>query len=128
MGEVLRRASAVRLPPKRTAPRSGIERALKREWPRHRKFVRSHACCIAGCEGGQIEFAHVRSAENAGTGIKPGDWNGISLCHYHHARQHAIGQPQFEREYGIDLAALAAAFTRASPDTVMKATLAEGGQ
>lgn len=111
------------LPRRRSPQRSGILREPKREWPRHRKFVRGHSCCVAGCQDGPIEFAHVRSAANAGTGLRPHDAFGIALCHYHHARQHAIGQPAFEREYAINMAALALEFTKRSPDTAMKEAL-----
>ncbi len=111
------------LPKKRQKPRSGIERAPKREWPRHRKFVRSHDCCVPGCPDRNIEFAHVRSAANAGTGLKPHDAFGVSLCDLHHREQHQIGQFAFERQYSIDLAKLAAEFARRSPDQAMRDSL-----
>jgi hypothetical protein len=107
------------LPPKRKPARSGIERAPQREWPRHRKFVRSHACSVPGCENGPIEFAHIRTAANAGTSIKPADWNGVSLCRDHHAETHR-GERTFEAKYKIDLKALAAEFARKSPDIAMR--------
>lgn len=108
------------LPHKRKPARSGIERAPDRVWPRHRKFVRGHACSVPGCQGGPIEFAHIRSAANAGTGLKPGDASGISLCCNHHAEQHHIGQPAFARKYAVDLEAIAAEFARRSPDLEMR--------
>jgi hypothetical protein len=107
------------LPRRRSPQRSGI-REIRREFPRHRKFVRSHSCCVPGCEGRPIVFAHVRSAANAGVALKPADWHGISLCDECHREQHQIGQAAFERKHGIDMATLAAAFVRASPDTAMK--------
>jgi hypothetical protein len=108
------------LPKRRDRERSGISRGPQRIWGRHRKFVRSHHCCVPGCEDGPIEFAHVRSAANSGTGVKPADWSAISLCSSHHAEQHRIGQPAFERRYGINLAALAAEFVLGSPDVAMR--------
>lgn len=111
------------LPARRKRPRSGIERAPPREWPRHRKFVRSHCCCVPGCDGAPIEFAHVRSAANAGTGLRPHDAFGIALCFAHHREQHNDGAETFQRRHGLDLWALAAAFVRASPDTEMRASL-----
>jgi hypothetical protein len=108
------------LPRRRQQARSGILREPKREYPRHRRFVRSFGCCVPNCDGGPIVFAHVRSAANAGTGLRPADWNGISLCDACHREQHQIGQPAFERKHGIDMAALAAAFSCASPDRAMK--------
>ena len=113
----------IRLPAKRMRPRSGIERGPPREWPRHRKFVRSHGCCVPGCQHTDIEFAHVRSAANAGTGFKPHDAFAISLCRDHHRQQHQIGQRAFERDHGIDMMALAHTFMRRSPDVAMKESL-----
>lgn len=112
-----------RLPAKRLRPRSGIERGPPREWPRHRKFVRGHGCCVPGCQAGPIVFAHVRSAANAGTGVKPHDAFGISLCDQHHKAQHQMGQRAFEKEYAIDMMALANAFMRRSTDTAMRDSL-----
>ncbi len=112
-----------RLPSKRKRPKSGIERAPPREWPQHRRFVRSHGCCVTGCLAGPMDVAHVRSAANSGTAIKPHDAFSISLCRGHHAEQHQIGQRAFEAKYGIDMAALALAFTRRSPDTAMRESL-----
>lgn len=112
-----------RLPPKRLRPKSGIERGPQREWPRHRKFVRSHGCCVPGCQHMDIEFAHVRSAANSGTGFKPHDAFAISLCRVHHREQHQIGQRAFEKTHGIDMMALANAFMRRSPDTAMRESL-----
>lgn len=108
------------LPPKRQKVRSGIARAPQREWPRHRKFVRGHACCVPGCQDGPIEFAHVRTGTDGGTALKPSDTHGISLCVEHHREQHQIGEPAFERRYRIDMKALAAEFARKSPDIAMR--------
>ena len=115
-----------RLPPKRQRQRSGILRAPEKAWPRHERFVRSHHCSVPGCRCGPIRFAHIRSAANSGTGIRPNASFGVSLCHTHHLEQHNIGQPAFERKYGLDLFALAAEFMRRSPDCKMKETMANG--
>lgn len=112
------------LPPKRQKPRSGIQRAPKREWPRHRRFVRSRICCVPNCDiGAVIDFAHVKTRGAGGH-----DCYGVSLCRIHHAEQHAIGVDTFQRKYGIDLWALAAEFTRLSPDQAMKESLREAAE
>lgn len=111
------------LPPRRKPPKSGIPRGPKRHWPRHEKWVRGHACSVPGCIGSPIEFAHVRSAANAGTGIKPHSAFGVSLCFAHHREQHEDGVATFERRHGIDLKAIAAEFVRRSPDAEMRASL-----
>lgn len=92
-------------------------------WPRHRRFVRSHLCSVLGCANRPIEFAHYRTAANSGVGVKPHDRFGLSLCRAHHREQHVIGQPEFQRRYAIDMAALAEAFYARSPDKAMKESL-----
>jgi hypothetical protein len=110
--------------PKRLArPRSGIARAPQRIWPRHRRFVRSHECCVPGCTKGPVDFAHLRSAANSGKGLLPFDWFGVSLCRSHHREQHAIGVNAFMRKYGIDLWLIAAEFAARSPDMLMRAAM-----
>jgi hypothetical protein len=47
--------------------------------------------------------------------LKPSDKWVISLCPDHHREQHQIGEPEFERRYGICLADLASEFSRRSP-------------
>ena len=111
------------LPARRKPFRSNILRGPKREWPRHRAWVRRHLCCVPGCEQGPIEFAHVRTAANAGKSLKPHDAHGISLCHAHHAEQHTKGHITFQKKYGIDMEQLAAEFARKSPDLAMKDSL-----
>lgn len=111
------------LPQKRVRQRSGILRAPARKYPRHEKWVRGHSCSIAGCENGPIEFAHVRSAANAGMGLKPSSAYGVSLCAAHHAESHRIGVDTFQRLYNINLWTLAETFVILSPDVEMKASL-----
>ena len=111
---------AMTLPPLRKRARSGIDRGPSREWPRHRAFIRKHACSVPMCEDGPIEVAHVRHASNAGTGLKPADWSAVSLCRTHHSEQHAIGVETFQKRYGLNLDKLAAEFASRSPDTLMK--------
>ncbi len=111
----------VRLPPKRVRPKFGIPHGIKREWPRHRAFLRRHRCVVGRIDcSDQIEVAHVRSAANSGTGLKPGDFHAVPLCVECHRLQHQIGQPEFEKQFGIDLLALAAEFARQSPDRAMR--------
>lgn len=117
-------AKMISLPKKLGRPRSGILRVVKREWPRHRRFIRSRCCVVTlakiidECEG-PIECAHYRTAANSGKSQRPHDWHCFPACFKHHAEQHRIGQPAFERRYGIDLAAICAEFARLSTDTAM---------
>lgn len=113
------------LPQKRKRERSGIERAPRREYPTHRAFVRRHSCSVPGCQDGPIEFAHVRTAANAGTGIKPSDAYGISLCAAHHREQHQIGAATFGAKYKLNLLALAAQFASWTSDKALRLALQE---
>jgi hypothetical protein len=69
-----------------------------------------------------VDFAHLRSAANAGTGLRPHDIFGVSLCRSHHDEQHRLGADAFGDTYKIDLWGLAAEFARRSPDWEMRAS------
>ncbi len=112
-----------RLPSRRKRPKSGIERGPQRVWPKHERWVRSFSCIVPGCQNTPIEFMHVRSAANSGTGLKPHSAFGVCGCREHHAEQHQIGQRAFEAKYSIDLMALALEFMRRSPDSAMRESL-----
>ena len=113
----------MRLPQKLTRPRMGVKAPIQKIWPRHRRWVRAHGCCVPGCRALSVDFAHLRSAANAGTRQTPHDIFGISLCRIHHDEQHRIGADAFGDKYGIDLWAVAAEFARRSPDWEMRASL-----
>lgn len=83
--------------------------------PAHLSFVRSHECCVPGCDRRPIEAAHVRIGGQGGMGFKPPDWCAISLCSFHHSQQHSVGEASFERMYGIDMRMLADEFAEKSP-------------
>lgn len=113
----------LRLPTRLPRPKLGIRMEIQKIWPRHRRWVRSHGCCVPDCRALSVDFAHLRSATNAGTGQTPHDAFGVSLCRPHHDEQHRIGIDRFNRKYGVDLWALAAEFARRSPDWEMRASL-----
>ena len=111
------------LPRRRKPPKSGISRGPQREWPRHRAFLRRHHCVVPGCMAEPIEVSHIRTASNAGTGLKPHDAFAVSMCHRHHMEYHRTGHDTFERRHIIDLYALAAEFVRRSPAAEMRASV-----
>jgi len=111
------------LPPRKKPKKSGIERGPKLVWNRHRKFIRSRCCCVPGCDEGSIEVAHVRTAANSGTGIKPIDGYAVGLCHAHHMESHAIGDLTFQAKYRINLMKLAGEYVAASPDWQLRDTM-----
>jgi hypothetical protein len=101
----------------------GVRRLQQRIWLKHRRWVRSHGCCVPGCGATIVEFAHLRSSTNAGMSQKPHDIFGVSLCRNHHVEQHRVGVGAFDTKYGTDLWALAAEFARRSPDLNMRLSL-----
>jgi hypothetical protein len=113
----------MRLPERRQRPPMGVRAPLQKIWPRHRRWVKSHGCCVPDCRALSVDFAHLRSAANAGKGQRPHDIFGVSLCRLHHDEQHRIGAEAFGDRYGIDLWSLAAEFARRSPDWQMRASL-----
>jgi Putative HNHc nuclease len=112
------------LPRRLKRPKVKTNPPLRTAWPRHRRWVKSHACCVPHCQAVSVDFAHLRSATNAGMGQKPHDAFGVSLCRLHHIEQHRLGTARFAQKYQLDLWALAAEFARRSPDRDMKASLA----
>ena len=113
----------MRLPERRQRPPMGVRVPLQRIWPRHRRWVKSHGCCVPECRAVSVDFAHLRSAANVGLGQTPHDIFGISLCRLHHDEQHRLGAEVFGNRYDIDLWELAAEFARRSPDWEMRASL-----
>ena len=111
------------LPRQLKRSKMAVQLAIRKIWPRHRRWVKSHGCCVPGCPAAAVDFAHLRSAANVGTGEKPHDIFGVSLCRVHHAEQHRLGVAAFDRKYGVDLWDLAAEFARRSPDREMRASL-----
>ena len=67
--------------------------------------------CVSCDADKDIQAAHVRLSvpgkPNAGVGRKPGHEWCVPLCSVCHAKQHAIGEPEFWRELGIDPIAIA---------------------
>lgn len=111
------------LPPRRKHPKSGIARAPKRVWSKHRAFIRRHHCVVPGCPAEPIEVSHIRTAANAGVGIKPHDSSSTPMCTGHHREYHQDGHNTFEKRHGVNLKAIAAELLRRSPDTEMRASL-----
>lgn len=116
------------LPPRRKPKPSGIERAPRREFPAHRAFVRRHQCCVPGCVDGPIEFAHIRTAANSGTAVKPHDQYGLSLCAGHHKEAHDHGHKTFAGRHRIDLEKLAAEFAAKTTDTALRDAMKAQGE
>ena len=117
------RPGSVVLPRKLKQQKMAVRQVMRRVWPRHRRWVRSHGCCVPGCVAARVEFAHLRTAANAGTGQKPHDAFGISLCRDHHDEQHRLGIAAFAAKHQIDPWALAAEFVRRSPDHELRASV-----
>lgn len=100
--------------PKRIDRKSHKQDRAALRSPGHRAWVRSHHCCVPGCEDMPIECAHVRRSSNSGMGVKPSDAFTVALCKEHHAESHR-GERSFEARYGLDLMKLANEFFCKSP-------------
>ena len=83
----------LRLKPK--APKMGARVQERRDFPRHRQFIRKHACVVDGCRGLPIQCAHIRIGTDGGMGLKPHDMWTVPLCAFHHNEQHALGEQVF---------------------------------
>jgi hypothetical protein len=83
----------------------------------HLAWVRSRRCLADGWEpcDRKMHAHHVRTAVNAGTGVKPPDSATIPLCSLHHRFLHDRGVDWFERTYSVDLKAEAERHWRESP-------------
>jgi len=103
--------------------RSGIPRGPKRKWPKHRRFVRTFPCQVAGCPH-PAECCHLRTAANSGMGLKPADYFTVPLCRAHHIEQEGRTET-FCQKYRIDLWMLAAVLADKSPDLAMRAAMRE---
>ncbi len=113
----------MRLPDRLKPAKMRVRAPVQKIWPRHRRWVKSHGCCVPDCPARCVDFAHLRSTANAGKDQKPHDIFGVSLCRPHHDEQHRIGAAAFGDKYKIDLWAFAAEFARRSPDWEMRASL-----
>lgn len=79
--------------------------------PARRAWVASLPCGVHPvwhglCDAGPRDNAHI---ESGGAGRKADSDTVIPLCRRHHETLHRVGRVSFERRYGVDLAALAAA-------------------
>lgn len=107
------------IPKRRKRKPMGLRVSSVIRCPGHLQFIRGCECSVRGkighmC-GWSIEAAHVRKGTDGGVGTKPGDNWTIPLCAAAHARQHNIGEPAFERLYGIDMKEIAAKLWLISP-------------
>ncbi len=100
----------------------GVKEVVQKQWPQHRRWVKSHACCVRGCQNTRIDFAHVKSWGSGGQ-----DWQAVSLCRNHHVEQHAIGIETFAEKHGVDLWQRAADFASRTPDKKMRLAMKEQG-
>jgi hypothetical protein len=81
----------VLLPHRLKRSKLGVHLPPRKIWPRHRRWVKSHGCCVPGCDAKSVDFAHLRSAANAGMNQKPHDIFGVSLCRHRHVEQIVSG-------------------------------------
>lgn len=119
------------LPKRRRRKRFGIREETRVRSYAHKKWVRGHECAIKHksekTDGekyvgfkrhdciGPIQSAHVRCGTDGAGNIDPSDCFTIPLCVGGHRCQHDLGEPEFERRYGIDMRKIADALWARSP-------------
>lgn len=87
----------------------------RRQDRKHLAWVRGLECCVPGCRtGARVDPHHIRTAANAGTGLKPPDRCCAPCCRVHHDEGDRIGWLTFQAKYQIDLSAEAAFCAEAS--------------
>lgn len=124
------------IPARKKRPKMNLRESTVIRCPGHLKWVRGHECCIAGkwrlvkddwgspstddhvCEG-RIEAHHVREGDHGqGMGQKPDDSSSVPLCSKAHKRLHDKGSKTFEKEWRVDLSAIAAELWKHSPHRI----------
>lgn len=124
-------------PQKLPKTKMGVRPPPPVRFPKHRAWLtRTYGCIFRAQDGamcwGGIECAHYRFGQHAGMGEKPADWWCWSGCLGHHKGiQHIIGEPEFQRRYGLDLGAqclkLAHESVSARADYAMKCAMIDAG-
>ena len=124
------------IPRKRKRPKMGLKERPQIRSLRHLRFVRARNCAIMGKQGtwadaiygyhlihicsGPIQAAHIRTRTDGGMKVKPSDCFTIPLCVNAHAEQHQIGEPAFEKRYGISMRKIADALWQADVQSRME--------
>ena len=96
----------------KTRSRPLERRARRLECRGHLADVAASGCAVPGCTARDIEVHHRRGpGSTAAAGRRSGDDETVGLCVAHHRGDegvHALGEPQFEARYGVNLGAHAA--------------------
>ena len=107
---------------RRKRQKMGVRQPSQIRCQGHLKLVRGFRCAIEGKNGHEcsnhIEAAHVRTETDGGTGLKPSDIYAIPLCSDAHKEQHQIGEPAFEKKYGLNLQEIATDLWKRSPHRI----------
>lgn len=110
----------IQISPMNYANRSTRERDDKERNPKHRLWIRKHACILWNrsedheCYG-PTECCHVKSGNGATNRSKATDAKTIPMCRKLHDEQTRMGEARFELKYAIDMNAYADAYAAASP-------------
>ena len=110
----------IQLSPMNYANRSTREREDKERNPKHRLWIRKHACILWNrpedheCAG-PIECCHVKTGNGATNRSKATDAKTLPMCRKLYDEQTRMGEARFELKYAIDMNAYADAYAAASP-------------
>lgn len=95
-------------------PKMGVRQSTVVDCPGHLQFVRGHVCVIEG-RGDHLCWGRNEAHHVVSRGAGGGDETVVCLCAGAHADGHLRGWDTFQREFGVDLSAIAAMFWKQSP-------------
>lgn len=118
------------LRPKPKRAKMGVKEVVRLIWPRHRRFVRSCACSVPGCDRRDIEVMHYRQGHTAGMQQTPPDWFSLPGCSFHHRTggnqaQHTIGHEAWDKLHGVNSRAIVVECIEKTTDAAMRNYLRE---
>ena len=97
----------------------------RRDFPKHRAFIKAQPCCVRGCYNLPVDPAHLRSVTKDGAGLTPADFYCVPLCRMHHTQAHEMQHDKFADLYRLDLWGLSRELVARSPDQKMKEHMEE---
>ena len=103
---------------RRKPPRMNVKEPTVFRSEPHKQFVRGFVCVLFGKDGhecdSKVRACHVRTGTDGGMQMKPSDFWTYPGCDRAHGIQHDIGEPEFERRYGLNLKDIARKIARLS--------------
>ena len=106
--------------------RMGVKESTFIRSTSHKQFIRLQPCILRGKQGheckGPVQCCHYRMATGGGQGLKPSDEFTFPCCWGGHDLQHRIGEPEFQKRFGLDLRQICRSYARRSTDPRVRET------